>query len=31
MALTPYKTAKNKLVFAEILKVHSPAAIKKKP
>jgi hypothetical protein len=29
MALTPYKTAKNKLVFAEILKVHSPAAIKK--
>ena len=29
MNLTHYQTAKNKLVFAEIVKAHSPSAIKK--
>ena len=29
MALTPYQIAQTKLVFAEIVKVHSPTAIKK--
>lgn len=29
MNLTPYQTARNKLIFAEILKVNSPTAINK--
>lgn len=29
MDLTPYQIAQNKLIFAEIVKAHSPKAIKK--